>query len=149
MFSLMTPIQAQMDVHKLYQNQLHISPNNSIVLKKQYKTIFRENPMNRPIIYAIDFLRIDYATLISLEQLQESDIKRIHLNKKEPNINIITKLLVVYNSELLSSKREKKTILSTVDYKDIESIIRIDREKSVELYGKKGKNGALVIKCKT
>ena len=110
---------------------------------------FRENP-TKTNNYVVDFLKIDSTMFVSID-IQLSDMKRGRLSKQEGEVFIIvpTNLLVVFNGELLSTKKEKKAILSTVDYKDIESIIRIDREKSVELYGKKGKNGALVIKCKT
>ena len=111
----------------------------------QTKIVIRENPVDRPIIFIVDFLRLDRSTF-SLIHIQNSDFKRVHLSKKESEINIITKFLVVFNEELLSSKKEKSK-LSNVNFTDVESI-KIERERSFEMYGKKGKNGVLIIKTK-
>ena len=95
------------------------------------------NPINRPIIYIVDFLRLDSLTFFSIGQFQKSEIKRVRANHQESTIICTTKFLVVFNEELLSSKKEKSK-LSNVNFADVESI-KIEREKAVEMYGKKGK----------
>ena len=98
--------------------------------------------------YIVDFIRLDSAIFFSIE-MHGADIKKVRTCKQGTEIIIIisTRLLVVFNGELLSSKKEKSK-LSTVNYKDIESIKKIEKNESIELYGKKGKNGALIIKTK-
>lgn len=39
-------------------------------------------------------------------------------------------------------------MLATIDTKRIESITKVDKGKAFELYGKRGKNGALIVKTK-
>ena len=115
-------------------------------IQAQTKIVFRENPVNKSIIYMVDFLRLDSLTFFSIGQFQKSEIKRVRANHQESTIICTTKFLVVFNEELLSSKKEKSK-LSNVNFTDVESI-KIERERSFEMYGKKGKNGVLIIKTK-
>ena len=105
------------------------------------------NPTNKPISYIVDYLRIDSTTFFSIG-LQKSDIKKVRTNVQEGVIIITTNLAVILNGELLLTTKEKKSQLSTINLDNIESIITIEKEQSIELYGKKVKNGVLVIKTK-
>jgi hypothetical protein len=58
---------------------------------------------------------------------------------------ITTKLLIVLDDQLLSTKKEKKMALPFVDRDKIKSITKIDKNESIRRYGKKGKYGALII----
>lgn len=103
------------------------------------------NPSKEPVSYIVDFLQLDYM-LISSINFQRHDIVR---SKTEGSkVIVTTKLLIVFDGKLLSTQSEKKKILSTIDTKRIESIAKVDKEKAFELYGKKGKNGALIVKTK-
>jgi hypothetical protein len=103
------------------------------------------NPSKEPISYVVDFLQLD-SVLISSIEFQRNDIK----GTKTEGSKIIatTRLLVVLDGMLLLTQKEKKENLSVINKEIIESIERIDEEKSSELYGKKGKNGALLIRTK-
>ena len=118
------------------------------MMQIQAQAILRGSPA-KLMNYYIDFLKLDSTVFLSIG-IKGSDIKKVRTSKQGAGIIIIihTKLLVVFNDELLTSKKEKKAILSNVNFKDIESIKKIDKSESIELYGKKGKNGALVIKIK-
>jgi hypothetical protein len=103
------------------------------------------NPSKEPVTYVVDFLQLDHA-LISDINFQRHDIVR---SKTEGSkIIVTTKLLIVLDGKLLSTQNEKKQMLSTIDTKRIESVTKVDKEKAFELYGKKGKNGALIVKTK-
>lgn len=103
------------------------------------------NPSKEPVSYIIDFLQLD-SLLISSIEFQTDDIKS---SKTEGSkIVITTRLLVVLDGKLFSNQKEKKENLSIINKGNIESIVRIDKKKAIELYGKKGKNGALLIKIK-
>ena len=103
------------------------------------------NPSKEPVSYIVDFLQLDH-TLISSINFQRHDIVR---SKAEGSkIIVTTKLLNVLDGKLLSTQNEKKEMLSTIDTKRIESIVKVDKERASEMYGKKGKNGALIIKTK-
>jgi len=103
------------------------------------------NPSKEPVSYIVDFLQLDHM-LISSINFQRHDIVR---SKTEGSkVIVTTKLLIVFDGKLLSTQNEKKKILSTIDTKRIESITKVDKEKALELYGKKGKNGALIVKTK-
>ena len=105
------------------------------------------NSTNKPISYIVDYLRIDSTTFFFIG-FQKSDIKKVRTNVQEGVIVVTTNLAVVLNSKLLSTTKEKKSQLSTINLDNIESIMKIEKEQSTELYGKKGKNGVLVIKTK-
>ncbi len=96
--------------------------------------------------YSVDYLMLDKATFL-LIGLQKVDVKRIRLGKKEPVIYITTNLAVVLNGELLSTPKEKEK-LAAIQLADIELIQKIEKEQAIELYGKKGKRGVLVIQSK-
>ena len=103
------------------------------------------NPSKESVSYIIDFLQLD-SLLISSIEFQTDDIKS---SKTEGSkIVITTRLLVVLDGKLFSNQKEKKENLSIINKGNIESIVRIDKKKAIELYGKKGKNGALLIKIK-
>ena len=104
------------------------------------------NPTNKSISYIVDYLKLDSITFFSIG-FQKFDIKRVRTNVQEDVIVVTTNLIVVLNDELLSTSKEKKK-LSTINLADIELIQKIEKEQSIELYGKKGKNGVLVIKYK-
>jgi hypothetical protein len=93
--------------------------------------------------YSVDYLMLDKATFFSID-LQNADIKRVRLGKKEPVIYVTTNLAVVFNGELLSTPKEKEK-LSTIQLADIELIQKIESAQAIELYGTKGKRGVLVI----
>lgn len=106
------------------------------------------NPTDKSISYIVDYLKLDSATFFSITpRLQGSDIKRVRASNHEPVIIVTTNLAVVLNDELLSITKEKKK-LSAINLTDIELIKKIEKEQSIELYGKKGKNGVLIIKYK-
>jgi len=103
------------------------------------------NPSKESITYIVDFLQLDHA-LISSINFQRHDIVR---SKTEGSkIIVTTKLLIVFDEKLLSTQNEKKEMLATIDTKRIESITKVDKGKAFELYGKRGKNGALIVKTK-
>lgn len=103
------------------------------------------NPSKESASYIVDFLQLDHM-LISSINFQRHDIVR---SKTEGSkVIVTTKLLIVIDGKLLSTQNEKKKMLSTIDTKRIESITKVDKEKAFELYGKKGKNGALIVKKK-
>lgn len=52
------------------------------------------------------------------------------------------------SGKLLSTQNKKREMLGTIDTKRIESITKVDKGKAFELYGKRGKNGALIVKIK-
>jgi len=104
------------------------------------------NPTGKSISYIVDCLRLDRVTFFSIG-LERSDIKRMRASNQEPMIVVTTNLAIVLNGELLSTSKEKQK-LSTIYLADIEFIQKIEKEQSIELYGKKGKNGVLVIKYK-
>lgn len=103
------------------------------------------NPSKEPISYVVDFLQLD-SLLISSIEFQRNDIKGTKTEGSK--IIVTTRLLVVLDGVLLSTQKEKKGNLSVINKEIIESIERIDKGKAFELYGKKGKNGALLIKTK-
>ncbi|MBW6498326.1 MAG: hypothetical protein K0B09_08065 [Bacteroidales bacterium] len=102
-------------------------------------------PSNEPVSYVVDFLRLD-SLLISSIEFQRNDIKDIRTESSE--IIVKTRLWVVLDGVFLSTQKEKKEKLSVINKEIIESIERIDKIKASELFGKKGKNGALLIKTK-
>ena len=124
MVSLMTQVYAQ---------NIHLSNSHNLP--------------NKPTSYIVDYLRIDSITFFSIG-LQKSDIKKVRASSQEPVIVVTTNLAVVLNGELLSTTKEKKSRLSTINLDNIESIMKIEKEQSIELYGNKGKNGVLFIKSK-
>ena len=98
--------------------------------------------------YVIDFLRLDTEKLPFT--LSKKDIIKI---KPESNITrttaiIKTKILIVVDNMLLDTQEKKKEVLSTIDYKQISSIVQYDKKKAIEIYGKKGKHGAIIIELK-
>ncbi len=103
------------------------------------------NPSKEPISYVVDFLQLD-SVLISSIEFQRNDIKGTKTEGSK--IIVTTRLLVVLDGALLLTQKEKKENLSVINKEIIESIVRIDKEKASELYGKKGKSGALLIKTK-
>jgi len=103
------------------------------------------NPSKEPITYVVDFLQLDH-TLASSINFQRHDI--VSSKTEGSKIIVTTKLLIVLDGKLLSTQNEKREILATIDTKRIESITKVDKEKAFELYGKKGKNGALIVKTK-
>jgi hypothetical protein len=104
------------------------------------------NSTDKSISYIVDYLKIDSITFFSIG-LQKSDIKKVRASSQEPVIVVTTNLAIAFNNRLLSTSKEKKK-LSTINLADIELIQKIEKEQSIELYGKKGKNGVLVIKYK-
>ena len=105
-------------------------------------------PTNSTIGYVVDFLKLDSATFFSIGQFQRSQIKRVRTNDQNSEIIVTTRLLAVLNGELLSTTKDK-TKLSTINLDDIELITIMDKDKAIENYGKKGKNGVLYIITKT
>ena len=106
------------------------------------------NPNNSTMSYVVDFLRLDSETFFSIGKFQEDEIKKVYVNNQDSAIIVTTKLLVVLNGELLSTSKMKFK-LSMINLEDIVLITKIDKAKSTELYGKKGKNGVLVIFTKS
>lgn len=120
-------------ITQLYAQNIHLSNSH--------------NPTNKSTSYVIDYLKIDSVSFFSIG-LQKSDIKKTHTEAYESIITITTNLAIVLNGELLSTTKEKKSKLSTISSENIESITKIDKEQSIKTYGRKGKNGVLVIKSK-
>ncbi len=93
----------------------------------------------------IDWLELDRNTILSLD-IQKNQIEKVEF--KDSIINVRTNMAIIFNDTLLTTPKEKRQKLSIINKGDIESIVRIDKKKAIELYGKKGKNGALLIKRK-
>lgn len=100
-----------------------------------------------PSFYIIDFLQLDSKLWSSID-LRPKDILKIKSDVTGSKAIIKTKLLIVVDDMFLDTQEKKKEILSTFDYKHIASIEKFDKEKAIEIFGKKGKNGALQIKTK-
>lgn len=94
--------------------------------------------------FVVDYLQLD-STLFAFCKIQNEDCTSIKVIKNNFSIVIKTKLLIIVDGQLLLSPKEKKTVLSAIDKNRIKSIIKIDKQEAVSLYGKKGKNGALII----
>lgn len=94
--------------------------------------------------FVVDYLQLD-SVLFILCKIQNEDCRSIKVIKKDFSIVIKTKLLIIVDSQLLSTPKEKKTVLSAIDKSKIKSIIKTDKHEAFSLYGKKGKNGALII----
>jgi len=94
--------------------------------------------------FVVDFLQADSTLFISCK-IQNEDCRSIKVIKDDVSIVVKTKLLIIVDGQLLSTLREKKTVLSTINKNQIKSLIKIDKRDAVGLYGKKGGNGALVI----
>jgi len=103
------------------------------------------NPIQKPVIFVVDFINLD-SLLISSIEFQRNDITNIRTENSK--IIVTTRLLVVLDSVLLCTQKEKKVILPNVNKEKIESIEKIGKEKAMKLYGRKGKNGALLVKTK-
>ncbi len=103
--------------------------------------------VNKPITYVVDYLMLDRATFLPIE-LQEADVKRIRVNTQVSIVYITTTLAVVLNGELLLTQKEKEK-LAAIQLADIELIQKIEKEQAIELYGKKGKRGVLVINTRS
>jgi hypothetical protein len=98
-----------------------------------------------PVRYRVDFLQLDSLLLSSME-LKRQDITSA--KAKDSTIVWTTRLLIVLDGKLLSDQKAKQKNLSVINKVNIESIVRINKKKAIELYGKKGKNGALLIRSK-
>ena len=105
------------------------------------------HPIDEPIFYFVDYMETDGEQILQIE-LQRHDIRYFKTDVKAGKAIFLTRLLVVCNGELFSSKKEKKENLSFIKKENIESIERIDKKKAKDIYGKKGKNGALLISIK-
>ena len=103
------------------------------------------NPSKEPVNYVVDFLQLDSALISSIE-FQRHEIKGTKIEGSK--IIVSTRLLVVLDGVLLLTQKEKQENLSVINKEIIESIEKIDKEKASELYGKKGKRGAFLIKIK-
>ncbi len=121
----------------------------SLIFQLQAQTInmaISHNPSKEPVCYVVDFLHIERAQLLSIG-FQRKDIKST--KTEGSTIIVTTRLLVVLDGKMLLNRKDKKEKLSTIKKECIESIVKINREKAIELYGKKGKNGALQIKTRS
>lgn len=94
--------------------------------------------------FVVDYLQLDSTLFVSCK-IQNEDCRSIKVIKNDFSIVLKTKLLIIVDSQLLSTPKEKKTVLSAIDKSKIKSVIKIDKQEAVNLYGKKGRNGALVI----
>jgi hypothetical protein len=102
------------------------------------------NPTGEQINYVVDFLQLDSSLFFSF-QLQKNDIMKWEIINRKSEIIVETRLLIILDGRLLSTKKEKKKALSVIDKENIKSIKRIDEQEAIELYGTSAVNGALII----
>lgn len=124
----------------LYAQEDTVSGKTGLVIDLSKSHI----PSNEPLIFFVDFMLLDTAQLYSLD-FERNEVRNIQLDAKANTIAITTKLLFVLGGELYATKKEKRANLSRITSEKIASIEKIDRGKASELYGKKGKHGALLI----
>lgn len=101
--------------------------------------------------YVIDSLRLDtklgFSIKFNRNDIIKSKVKSDFFGKTY-TVFLKTKILIVVDDMLLDTQEKKKEILSTIDYKQISSIVQYDKKKAIEIYGKKGKHGAIIIELK-
>jgi hypothetical protein len=133
-------------VSLFYQNTVLAQDNlylNGKIIDVVTDTIQGQKLSNKTC-FIVDNLKLDSTLFYSLN-IDINDIKSYKINTTRTVVVVKIKLLIIVNGQLLSTQKDKKTVLSTIDKNQIKSIIKIDKEEAVSLYGKKGKYGALFI----
>jgi hypothetical protein len=112
------------------QNTIHLKCHDSV----------------QPISYIVDCLRFDQTFIpVFWDNIERKDILTTRIMKEEAIFTATTRLLIVFDGKLLLTQKEKCDGLSFIDQNNIETIERINKKEAIELYGKKGKYGALKI----
>ena len=111
------------------------------------------NQIRRNLFFCIDELELDSAMFWSLH-LSGDNIKKVKEFQKGDStiVKISTNMPVSLNGTILSKKSAKEGTLPLIKKEDIVSIIKLTKEQTVPIYGKKygkkGRRGMLIIETK-
>ncbi|MDL2257414.1 hypothetical protein LJC06_04335 [Bacteroidales bacterium OttesenSCG-928-I14] len=100
------------------------------------------------MIYVFDYLMLDSTLYFSKGCHHDNVLKWFRVDRANNALHQKTRLLIVFQDKLLLSDEEKKRELSKIETEGIESLTCIEPKMAIELYGEKGKYGALIVKLK-
>lgn len=104
------------------------------------------NPIETEITYVVDYIQLDSTLMWSITiNLERSQIRQI--KAKGTELVVKTRLLIILDGVPLCTHKEKKR-LSSLNKGMVNSIEIINKKNAIELYGRKGKNGALLVMTK-
>jgi hypothetical protein len=108
-----------------------------------------------PPLYILDGLKISQEKFSRLK-IDKNCIRKIKVNegysysdstqKFNGLITVYSKLLVVLNDKSLFDSKDKIESLSKLKEDDVISLRMLNKQEALEIYGKYGKYGALIIK---
>lgn len=109
------------------------------------------NKLPYPPLYILDGLEISSEEFVEWN-LDIQCVRKIKLETTETRrhcgiVHVYTRLLIVFNDRVLDTRKDRIKTLSNLE-RDSISIKKIDKQEAVNIYGKKGKYGALIIKTK-
>ena len=90
----------------------------------------------------IDWLEVDREA-IKIFDIKKNQIKKVVIEDGVGNVK--TKLIIIINDTILVSPKEKKEKLSNLSKSSIKFINFLNSEVAIKLYGRKGRNGAIVV----